>query len=474
MHSLDSEHLILVVVASLAAVFPLVVIPFALCSGVSLKRFVFTGFGLFLIMFLLFVWSAPVLVLFEDGNVRPLITMIGALAAMMIGFAMLRNRRGVGFQQFISRATSLRFGQRRCLCGLVGLYGFLVAIGLLYHGGVPKYYRIIGGFGGFQSAYEVAGEVRDNRLALTKGHWFGQQYRGQGLFSEITKVGWKLASAIALIGLSCFGGMRWRAILGLIVITFLLFVGGTGERWPLVEVLICMLLVVSVVRRGIKVSTILLAAAAAVTFVSLISLTTERGYEYMMSGQYDRLAERLIHRIFIGNGVHDVQVIEIHDSGAWAHRAGMYHVEKFVSSFPGVRYGTPLGIKLTDYNFAPETTYSSGTYISMTYADFGLIGTWVVFLLLGCVVAMIENRLWRIEKTVPKLALCCMVMFYMGQMYSNGIIGLMSSMFIVIVCFCVFMVSAVIGDKLFSSRDGRTRELPQPWSPRGQLGSNVG
>ena len=74
------------------------------------------------------------------------------------------------------------------------ILGFLlVSAGLLFYGGLPPTITSIRMIL-FSGALEAAGLVSDSRYILTKGAYFGGEYRGQGLYMAVSSFGWAMLS----------------------------------------------------------------------------------------------------------------------------------------------------------------------------------------------------------------------------------------------------------------------------------------
>jgi len=235
------------------------------------------------------------------------------------------------------------------------------------------------------------------------------------------------------------------------------FIGGTGERWPTAEFIISSLVFLSFThfyRRNLA----FLSLGAAFALVLLYSIGSGKLDIRSQEGITDTASTRtaisqLANRILLGNGVHDVEVINLISDRTWSTRMGMYHVEKLVSSLPGIRMGTPLGTMLTRERLQTRnaTTFSSGTYLGFMYADFGLLGCCIGFFLLGKIISLTQEYFYRKPKTILRYSLALMSFFFLGNMYSFGIIGLLSS-FIIAGAFLLLIMMSLRFTQLWTTK----------------------
>lgn len=114
--------------------------------------------------------------------------------------------------------------------GVFILAVLLVIMGLYFYDGIPlvaySVKSLLIGAGGD----EVAVAVRDMRYELTKSHYFGGKYRGQGIIRTVQFLGWSLICCYTLVT-----SMERQTIRAVMVFLFSfgiawLFVAGDGTR----------------------------------------------------------------------------------------------------------------------------------------------------------------------------------------------------------------------------------------------------
>ena len=99
----------------------------------------------------------------------------------------------------------------------------------------------------FSGALEAAGLVSDSRYILTKGAYFGGEYRGQGLYMAVSSFGWAMLSVWQLYLTLKTPILREKLILLVIVIASWVFIAGTGTRGPFLNYIITLIIAFSVV-----------------------------------------------------------------------------------------------------------------------------------------------------------------------------------------------------------------------------------
>ena len=350
------------------------------------RRVVLTAFVIFIVMELRTAWAAPIVMfLSDDASYLPLLVVYGAFVSFLFGWLLVSPGHGLAVK-YSERPTVQTRPVSYYTAGTRGLACFLVGLGAWYYQGLPPVADgllrlLVRG----DDAGIVANMTSDARFQLTKSNWFGWDYRGQGVVNELSRVGWSF-----LLGLCVVAYHHWRRGLWLWLLTGFTFAGlvlvtGAGQRGAVVDFILRVGVVLSLLG-GLRVRHIVVGVLTGTLLIVAVTLSSSRGVVYLeseLSEASKGLAVQLGRRVFFGNGVHDVEVMELIDSGAWKPGMGVLHVEKAISSFPGVRVGTPLGFRLSGVNQSPEGVYSSGTYLGMVYADFGPVGVFPAFVLMG-------------------------------------------------------------------------------------------
>jgi hypothetical protein len=145
-------------------------------------------------------------------------------------------------------------------------------------------------------------------------------------------------------------------------------------------------------------------------------------------------------RIFLGDGKNDVYIIEFVHRGFLEFRYGLSHLEKIVSSLPGVQYGVPLSLKLSRLlDYSPHT-FASGTYLGLVYIDFGLIGVAILYFFMGGIVGHLQAILFGRKKEILNLILVAMIIVSLGQMYSGGPRRFMVALLVILSFHTIFRI----------------------------------
>ena len=405
-----------------------------------------TSYRLFLFFFLLFVVSAPLMEFVNNNKWVPIIAVIASLTSFIIGYgpSAKKHMTLVAYKRLKYVPT---FSESSYFITGIIIILLMAVYSSWYYQGIPEHYsNLNSNFAGILSSEDTLNKVSEYRYLKTKAHWFGENWTGQGLWLELMKIGWRSVTCFCIVVYSCFRELKFGLIAGLSALCGAYFIGGTGERWPLVEFILSSLVILSftqLYRR--KLGFLGLAVVTLIAFIYTIgSGKLDNRSQGITDTEFTRTAiSQLTERVLVGNGVHDVEVINLISDRTWSTRMGMYHVEKLVSSLPGIRMGTPLGTMLTRERLQTRnaTTFSSGTYLGFIYADFGLVGCCIVFFLLGKTVSLLQEYFYKRPKTILRYSLALMAFFFLGTMYSYGIIGLLTSLIIAGACLLPIMLS---------------------------------
>ena len=251
----------------------------------------------------------------------------------------------------------------------------LVAIGIyLYNGMPPIYDMIISLFKGSLS-FDQARGITEFRRQITKSHYFGGAYRGQGMFRVIIRIGWSY-----IVGLYFILYLRQnnnkvihKSLLPLIIVLILAlgFVGGDGTRLPIIEIIIHMIVILTLMR-DIKLKETILIFIGVLLLVTVLSFTSLKMYNVYAQNNSMLIKSfvSIIERIVMGNAINDVLTINYVDHGIIEYQLGKIQFTQFMNSFPGVQYGLPFSNILGQIHGSNKTTYLSTTYLGISYAEF--------------------------------------------------------------------------------------------------------
>jgi hypothetical protein len=330
--------------------------------------------------------------------------------------------------------------------GVLFLAVLLILLGLYFYDGLPVTVYSLKSLIVGEGNEEQAMMVRNLRFELTKAHYFGGEYRGQGFIRTVQSLGWALVCCYTLVV-----SMERQTIRATMVFLFSLciawvFIAGTGARGPFLNLLIVLSIVYSI-RRPLRLRGMLFLVFAITTTGILLSLYSTKGYLLLVGGEshfVKNLTVMILERIFFGNAVSDIHVIELVESGALELRLGAVHWRDAVSSIPGVRYGMPLAYELSYYinPRGASTTFATGTYLSKVYADFGAWGVPPMYFLLGWLVGLVQRWVFRPRHSAWPIAISALVVFISGSVVRIGIIGVVSNL--VVFAAIVFLYYLVV------------------------------
>ncbi|MFT4579272.1 MAG: oligosaccharide repeat unit polymerase [Nitrospinales bacterium] len=398
------------------------------------KYFIVTPFIFFGFNEILSLWGVPLNYAFKDKplNGWELLVIGTAFLAFVTGF-FLTGSKNFSFKSYLSQPITAKYHAQYYFMGVTLSTIFLVLLGLYYYQGAPAL-----GFSVFEllmgniSLPEMSALMSEQRFGLTKSHWFGGEYRGQGIINVVQRIGWRFVFAISLIMYIKLKSKQWLFLSILTGLLLIMFQAGSGERAPLVFSVLFIIVVLSLMQKTSPRHFIILAALG---FMFLMGTTYFSAKGGLVKGAPDfvsDLASQLVERIFLGNAIHDLEIMGFVESGQLDKRHGMYHIEKFVSSFPGIRMGEPLGYRVSYLRGSSEDVFSSGTYLGFVYADFGYSGVLITFFLIGFFLAYIQKQIFAMERDIILIVMSSMVIFYLAFIAASGFIGFASNMVMVV------------------------------------------
>lgn len=87
---------------------------------------------------------------------------------------------------------------------------FLIALGLYYYQGIPALGTVsLSLLIGDIDINELGALMSEQRFQLTKSHWFGGEYRGQGVINITQRIGWRFVFAVSLIMYLTIKSKKW-------------------------------------------------------------------------------------------------------------------------------------------------------------------------------------------------------------------------------------------------------------------------
>ena len=339
--------------------------------------------------------------------------------------------------------------QRKNLIRAYPQHNYLIAIllasvllciaGLYLYEGVPPLVKAIAGLARGESGEEMALSVGTARKHISKAHYFGGKYRGQGVIKEFMRIGWPFLLALSLLLFYKTKKFLWIGISSVLFLCTFVFVAGDGTRGPILFCIIYLFIVMSLVVK-IKFRLVPLIIAGIFFIAMGISFLSPK-LHWMLEKESVVIpaSKRIANRIFLGNGIDNIYVIEFIRSGELDYRGGSVHLQKIINSMPGIRYGVPFPRELNQliHPHKKSTFYSSMTYLGTVYVDFGLIGIIIIYFFLGVIIAFAQVIIFTRKKRLLELPLIAFALFYLGYMSINGPVGFIASFVVVLVCYFV-------------------------------------
>ena len=435
------------------------------------RQLVFTPFLVFALNEITRDWVAAVLspAFGYSSSYAALWIELAAFVAFVVGFVLAFGvRRGVPGEAAELRARPIsRVELSRAVPAIVFAGLILSAAGFYLYGGAPPVLLGLKGLLLEGSGLEAAAFVTDSREAITKGYYFGGDYHGQGALLKLMSIGWPILLASSLVLYRAT--KRWWLLLlsGVLLVATFVFVAGAGDRGPFLWSLVFVFLVGSFLFH-VRYRTMAYAFAGLVVLAIGLSLYSLKLYNAIGSSDFLQQAfGKIISRIFLGNGVYTVQIIDLVRSGVWKLRYGQVLVSNMLDALPGVSVANvPLAYELYVYQnpLGKLTTYSTPTYFAEVFVDFGTLGACVLYFAFGVTIGLMQRWILQLPKSMLFLPLAGVVMLLLGRIPNVGISGLLAQV-VVTVFFAVILAVCYQATRLFTSRPalaGPPPPLPVP------------
>lgn len=340
---------------------------------------------------------------------------------------------------------------------IVFLLILLFVIGLIQFRGLPP---IVSIFREWIVGNLNQGEIvdyKDSRLLITKSHYFGGEYTGQGFLRTISKFGWTICVVFSFSNWVFFKKRLWLMLLFVAVVGSIVFVAGDGTRAPITRVLLTLVIAYTLCY---KVSIRKLLFFVAFLLILLIGLSLISSKLYFITSADDNILisafENIILRIFTGNQINDVLVIDYFSQGILKHFYGQQHLTQIINSLPGVSGLDSFSLVLARlYKAGNTTTYMSPTYLAIAYADFGYLGSVIVYFILGIFLAISEYFAFGSKKNLISFTFVCISILELGFTALSGIIKLLPSIVVLTLFYTFIRIISIV-----RIRNKNTRELP--------------
>ncbi len=373
----------------------------------------------------------------------PLLVFFAGFIALLTGFVFsagyLKSSTStpVNFQQ---KKISIKSEQEIFLAILAGSL-LLILAGLYLFQGVPSVTRALLGLVLGDDGGQISQYISLSRMEVTKGHYFGGAYRGQGIITVLSKIGWPFLSSMALVVFLKTRKYKWLLLFCLLFLLCFIFVAGNGTRGPFMNTIIIYIILYSFTRR-ISIKFVCVAFLSILLLGILLSSYSNKMHSMLNSGNVIVAATTsILDRILLGNAMNDVAAIGFVRDGSIELRMGAIHMRDIQAALPGASGGLPFSNELAQLLNPGRvvTTFATGTYITKPYVDFGIIGVGLIFLLLGILAGISQKFIFtKIRKDPIHLTMAAMLTYYTGIMVMTSLMSITSSL-IILMSFYIFI-----------------------------------
>jgi hypothetical protein len=380
--------------------------------------------------------------------------------ALLLGFVLVTAMIGSSADQpavFRDRPILVGHPGSSYALAIAAVACVLTALGMYLYDGVPPFVEgliVLGSGGDVNSAINI---IANGREVVTKSHYLGGTYRGQGLILELMQDGWPYLVAVASLLFFKTRRRRWLFTAALLTVLMLFFIAGSGQRWQMVAAILYLGLVFTLATR------VSIRSVLSVAFVG----TLVYGGMSVLNSNYEDIGQtadpvssffaRAGQRIALGNGLHNIEGINFIDNGSLQFGLGGIHAQKFFTSIPGVGkdevpFALRLALLLDPFRPADDSTYASQTYFGWLYADLGVPGVVVVYCLFGAVLALAQRWVFTRSKGLLDLPALAFVIYYLGEFSLDGPASVTASLVVVSALWVGLHVLAAASEPRWAAR----------------------
>ena len=422
------------------------------------------------------LWAWPITVVAPHiglAGIYPAILIGLSFVCFLLGYLITHSKLKLGgkLAAFVRRPVERQMPEAAYRTSLIVFCILLTCTGLYLYQGMPPIVESLDALWSGEAHSDVVASLSDHRRELTKGYYFGGEYRGQGAIQTVQAVGWPYVVFLTLMLSLKTKKLRWMLASVALLPTAIVFLGAVGVRTEIVKLFVAILVGVSFLRQWTKIHIL----GAGVVLCSIVLMVVP--FSGQMVGELDSddvlgtLAMNAVDRVLVGDGIHNIEVFLHIQHGRLDFGAGRLHIEKAINSLPGVTYGTPFSYTVHVLrNGVSETTFASPTYFGFLYADFGPIGVLATYMVIGAYCAVLEGQFLRGPKGMLRLAAMTGV-FHLTSLLSVGTsVGMIPSLIVL----AAFHWSFLTLTRFMSRQAEHARSVRNRISPIGQsLGRNV-
>lgn len=400
----------------------------------------------------------------EIDDPYPGVVLLSGFIAFM---AFYRIAGGLTFQsrsirrRFAEACITQKYPAIYYLIGITLTAVLLTVLGLHYYSGVPPIAEAANRLlSGESDSYGVAGYMREMRYDLTKGYYFGEEYRGQGLIRMIMWIGWPYLVGCCVVCYNHSKRKPWILLGAAMGILGVVFISGDGTRGPVLLSLLNVIILLSLLGK-INLSKSVLYGFVGIFLVVILTMISHKGILFFEqdANPWFGLVSRLAERVFVSNGMNSIHVIEFIRDGSLPQGFGELHLNKFANALPGIHGNLPLAYELSKLlMYKSGTAYQTMTYTGFVYADFGLYGVLAIFGLLGAVLAQADKLVFDRLKEMSQLPVLAGTVFSLGTMPLYGPVGVVSCLIVLVTIdrtFRIFASAYRVFEQEASTRHGR-------------------
>jgi hypothetical protein len=393
----------------------------------SSNYLIFSPFLIFCLNEILRVWPAVIYARWESISTdnHAALIVVSSTLTFAVSYLITRdlNRWRVTAHQYVR--SPLQEPHEAVHLGAILKFSIvLTALGSYLYQGIPPALRGIYDLmnGGVSSG--IAEIVSLRRLELTKGHYFGGAYRGQGVVRFLMRTGWPFLTIIALSLYVRQHRRLWATVSLALLAACFVFIGGDGTRGPLLVAMVAILTARSYLCR-LPAKTCLMFAGLFTATLLVLSLGKYLSGALESGTLWSDGLASLAERILVGNAVHTIYAIEFVREGDLPFHWGSIHLADLTASLPFVKTDKTFTYELflleNPTARVTQTTFANTTYLGVLYAEGGWLACIVTYLGLGVLLARLSEWLFGQTKTATHTGFAGLVGMYLGEINLSGL-----------------------------------------------------
>lgn len=408
-------------------------------------KFVLTPGNIYLTLYFLFHF--PLILMIDSSVIEyALVVNLGVVGFVVGMYLAMHGTKPAAMREYqITRPTILSPSHNA-----VVLIAFGLLITLLFYKGPPPTFSIL--FNALQGKNvfnELLG-MSGFRADLTKSHYFGGSYTGQGALKIFNEMAWQLIVVFMYVrALQIRSRAAWYQFAAVGLLAFLI-VYGVGAKGPVAYIAIAALVARSFMtnipyKRLVKYTAILFSFLIIIQFLQ-VSRFANAGDGNM----FVAVVETLARRITAGNGLNTYFIVDLIANGRLDHYNGYDHLTKFLNALPGIQFDVPFAHDLfwmiTEDKAPDKTTYATYTYLGGSYLDFGYAGAFLNSVIAGLIIQFMYRLMLKMQRSTFTIAISATFSIHLGQVVAGSLVSLPSTLFVVCVLYGVVAFSnALLG-----------------------------